>query len=168
MFLVVSLAVLAVLQLAGVIDGGAEFGSPLGIEAVSVGDDLSSVPMQYSDGTVSALDPTGPMILLIFDPDCVHSGRVAPLWSSWLASGGKTLSVLAVAPGPVTAALAYAKERQWPVRVASPRGGANKMEGQTMMRRTPWVFAVDSAGRVVSEAHGSKVAEVARSLLDNS
>ena len=98
----IGLALLAILQTVGIVSGRNE---PVSRDLVAVGDDLSPLSLQYLDATVADLDPTHPMLLLIFDPDCVHTRRVAPLWSSWLASGAtEGLAILAVAPGPVAAA----------------------------------------------------------------
>lgn len=117
--------------------------------------------------TVAPLDPQHPMLLLIFDPDCVHTRRVAPLWSSWLASGeAEGLTVLAIAPAPVAVAAEYARNQQWWVGVAAAVGSEEQPGGHRVTRRTPWVVAVDASGRVVREAHGAKLAEVAHELLD--
>lgn len=98
----IGLALLAVFQTVGIVSGRNEAALP---DLVAVGDDLSPMSLQYEDGTVAPLDPQHPMLLLIFDPDCVHTRRVAPLWSSWLASAeAEGLTVLAIAPAPVAAA----------------------------------------------------------------
>ena len=160
----IGLALLAVFQTVGIVSGRNEAALP---DLVAVGDDLSPMPLQYDDGTVAPLDPQHPMLLLIFDPDCVHTLRVAPLWSSWLASGeAEGLTVLAIAPAPVAAAAEYARNQQWWVGVAAAVGSEEQPGGHLVTRRTPWVVAVDASGRVVREAHGAKLAEVAHELLD--
>ena len=160
----IGLALLAAFQTVGIVLGRNEAGFP---DLVAVGDDLSPMSLQYGDGTVTALDPQHPMLLLIFDPDCVHTHRVAPQWSSWLASGeAEGLTVLAIAPAPVAAAAEYAREQQWRVVVAATLGSEEQPGWHPVTRRTPWVVAVDAGGRVVREAHGGKLAEVARELLD--
>lgn len=161
----IGLALVAILQIVGIVSGRDH---PPPRDPVEIGDDLSVMSLEYSDGTVAALDPAHPMLLLIFDPDCVHTSRVAPLWSSWLASGAiEGLSVLAIAPGPVAAAAEYAREQRWGVVVAATAGSEEQPGGHPVTRRTPWVVAVDSDGRVVREAHGSRLTEVAGFLLDS-
>ena len=162
---VVALALLAVVQTVGIVAGGGSAAPP---RMIGVGDDLSLLALRHGDGTVAALDPERPMLLLIFDPACVHTARVAPLWSSWLASDeARGLAVLAIAPGPLPAAETYARAQQWRTVVSSTGGPEEQAGGHPATRRTPWVVAVDSSGRVMAEGHGSEVAEVARSLLDS-
>ncbi len=159
----IGLALLAVFQTARIVSGRNE-AVP---ELVAVGDDLSQMSLRYGDGTVAPLDPHHPMLLLIFDPDCVHTRRVAPLWSSWLVSGAaEGHTVLGIAPAPVAAAAQYARDQQWWVMVAAPAESEDQPGEHPVVGRTPWVVAVDAGGRVVREAHGSKLAEVARELLD--
>lgn len=161
----IGLALVAILQIVGIVSGRNE--PPPG-DPVEIGDDLSLMSLEYSDGTIAALDPTHPMLLLIFDPDCVHTSRIAPLWSSLLASGAiEGLTVLAVAPGPVAAAAEYARAQRWGVVVAATTGSEDPPGIHPVTRRTPWVVAVDSNGRVVHEAHGSRLTEVAGFLLDS-
>ena len=160
----IGLALLAVFQTVRIVSDRNEAAFP---DLVAVGDDLSPMSLRYDDGTVAPLDPRHPMLLLVFDPDCVHTRRVAPLWSSWLASGeAEGLTVLAIAPAPVAAAAEYAREQQWRVVVAATAESEEQPGGHPVTRRTPWVVAVDAGGRVVREAHGGKLAEVARELLD--
>ncbi len=160
----IGLALLAVFQTVRIVSGRNEAAFPGQVE---VGDDLSPMSLQHGDGTVTRLDPPHPMLLLIFDPDCVHTRRVAPLWSSWLTSGeAEGHTVLAIAPAPVAAAAQYARDQQWWVVVAAPAESEEQPGEHPIVGRTPWVVAVDADGRVVREAHGSKLAEVARELLD--
>ena len=161
----ISLALLAVFQTVRIVSGRSEAAFR---DLVAVGDDLSAMSLQYGDGRVTPLDPHHPMLLLVFDPDCVHTHRVASVWSSWLASGeAERLAVLAIAPAPVLpAATEYAAKQRWRVAVAAATGSEEQPGAHPVTGRTPWVVAVDADGRVVREAHGSKLAEVVRALLD--
>ncbi len=129
---------------------------------VSIGHDVSELVVADSGGATIALGGQDETLLLVFDPDCVHSARVAETWAAWLAEqdSGRHRTY-AVSSGPLPAAVRYAREKGWNVRVGAlaPSGGQHPL---TM--RTPWVFAVAADGRVVAEGHGSRLAEVARSL----
>lgn len=130
---------------------------------ISVGTDLSSTAILHTDG-VMTLGAGRPTLVLAFDVDCAHSRRIAPDWSTWLmATEFRDVVVLAVSPGPISEAASYAREAGWSVRVGSvePDGSTR---GGALTGRTPWVFAVDGAGRVVAEGHGSRIHEVAQAL----
>lgn len=130
---------------------------------IDVGADLSSTAIRRTDGVVT-LGAGNPTLVLAFDVDCAHSRRIAPDWSAWLAATKfKDASVLAVSPGPLAEAVSYAQEVGWPVEIGSvERGRAMRIGALT--NRTPWVFAVDGAGRVVAAGHGSTIHKVAQAL----
>lgn len=135
---------------------------------VSVGDDLSRLQIPLADHGFAGLGDGRAALLLVFDPDCVHSASVASNWSAWLSSArAEGNRIIAVSGGSLLAAQSYAREHQWPVTVGSlaaeERSGASGAHALTI--RTPWVFAVGPEGRVVGEGHGNEVAEVARTLL---
>ena len=131
---------------------------------VTVGHDVSDLVVRDSDGAAIELGAPHETLLLVFDPDCVHTARVAESWASWLArpDSGR-LRTYAVSSGPIPAAVRYAQEMEWNVRVGSvdPTGGEHPLT-----RRTPWVFAVGTDGRVLAEGHGARLAEVARTIGD--
>ncbi|MDE2753412.1 MAG: hypothetical protein OXI83_12610 [Gemmatimonadota bacterium] len=134
-------------------------------DPIPVGYDLSSVSVRHADGTLGELGAGQPTLLLVFDPDCAHTRRVASAWSSWLAgkeSGG--YGVLAISLGPLAAAIDFANEHLWPVEVLSLEHPAGEPEAAILTRRTPWIVALDQAGRVVTDRHGGNLAEVARAL----
>jgi len=131
------------------------------LQATPVGSDLSSISVRLADGTVSSLGAGKPTLVLVFDPTCEHSRRIASEWSSWLnAADLEEQSVLAISPGPLAAAIAYAQEVDWPVRVGSVERDPSLRVSLALTQRTPWVFAVDGAGRVVAEGQGSKLREM--------
>lgn len=130
---------------------------------VAVGEDLSPVTIWQPGGSLP-LGSGRPTLLLAFHVDCAHSRRIAPDWSAWLsATRLDDVSVVAVTTGPLPEAASHAQEAGWPVEVGSvePDGSTR---GDALTQRSPWVFAVDGAGQVVAEGHGSKIREVARAL----
>ena len=129
---------------------------------ISVGHDVSNLVVRDSDGAVIELGAPYETLLLVFDPNCVHTARVAEAWASWLArQDSGRLRTYAVSSGPLPAAVRYAREMDWHVRVGAvdPAGAEHPLT-----RRTPWVFSVGTDGRVVAEGHGSRLAEVARTI----
>ena len=61
-------------------------------------------------------------------------------------------------------AIDFANEHRWPVEVLSLEHPAGEPEAAILTRRTPWIVALDQAGRVVTDGHGASLAGVARAL----
>ena len=157
---VVALAVLAVAQVVSL--GLRPRGAGGDGERITIGHDVSAIAVDYADGTVSKLGRGRATLLLVFDPDCPHSRRVASEWSLRLgATAFNQYRVLAISPKPLSESVAYAREQGWPVQVGSVEGHPDWNRGRSLVERTPWVFAVNQAGRVVAEGHGSKLRELA-------
>jgi len=134
-------------------------------DPIPVGLNLSSVSVRHADGTLGEVGAGQSTLLLIFDPDCAHSRRVAPGWSSWLAGReARRLRVLAISLGPLAEAIDFADEHLWPVEVLSLEHPAAEPDAAILTRRTPWIVALDQAGRVVTDGHGADLDEVARAL----
>ena len=135
------------------------------VQMIPVGYDLSSVTARHADGTVANLVVGRATLLLVFDPDCAHTRRVAPAWSSWLAGReSEGYRILAISPGPLADAIDFANEHHWPIEVVSVEGSAGEPGASDLTRRTPWVIALDQEGRVVTDGHGNGLPEVARAL----
>ena len=135
------------------------------VQLIPAGYDLSSVTARHGDGTVANLAAGRATLLLVFDPDCAHTRRVAPAWSSWLAGReSEGYRILAVSPGPLADAIDFANEHHWPIEVVSVEGPAGEPGASDLTRRTPWVIALDQEGRVVTDGHGNGLPEVARAL----
>lgn len=131
---------------------------------VKAGHDLSAVSVPLSDGTVATLGDGHRSLLLVFDPDCVHSNGIAPKWSAWLSTlDPDGTRIVAVSPGSLSQAIGYARDQQWTVKVGTL--GGTEGGGNVLGARTPWVFALDQDGRVVEEGHGSRLLDVARHSL---
>lgn len=135
-------------------------GNPDETGPISVGTDLSTARATTPEGIERELAAGMPLLVLVFDPECPHSRRVATDWARWLGrSHERPFEVLAVSPGPAGAAASYAEASAWGVSVATT-GGA-------VVRRTPWVFALDRSGRVVADGHGVRLSDVAATLAEH-
>lgn len=134
-------------------------------DPIPVGYDLSSVSVRQADGTLGELGAGQPTLLLVFDPDCAHTRRVAPAWSSWLAGKeSEVYRVLAISLGPLAKAIDFASEHRWPIEILALEHPAGEPDAAILTRRTPWIVALDQEGRVVTDGHGADLAEVARVL----
>ncbi len=154
------LTVLAIAQL-GHRDPRAETSAP----AVAVGDDLSSLVIKDSGGETIDLAEGYETLLLVFDPDCSHTTRVAEDWASWLAQEeAEVYRTIAVSSGALSKAMGYARDKHWKVRVGGVETDGDGKGEHALMNRTPWVFAVRHDGTVVAEGHGIRLAEVAKAL----
>jgi len=157
------LALLAVAQTATV---GKRFlgGATRDVE-ISVGYDLSAVSLRRANGALVGLADGRRTLLLVFDPDCVHSHGVAEDWREWLgATGHDGVRVLALSAGSPSGAASYARRQQWRVEVASIAGATGRNGVHSLTRRAPWVFAVGGDGRVLAGGQGRKLAEVAQAV----
>lgn len=160
--LVLGLGVLAVAQLIALGARARAFGPS---DFLTVGDDISTLSMDLVDGTVVQLGGERPTLLLVFDPDCPHTGQVAPAWAAWLSGvHAEDLQILVISPGSARPAAAYAREMGWHVPVATPES-LDYDTARMITARAPWIIAIDEEGVVVSEGHGSKLKEVAGALL---
>ena len=159
-----ALGVLALGQLTNMTYGGlnADSAEPW----VAEDHDLSNLRVTLEDGTVTRLGGEGPTLLLVFDPECPHSERIAASWARWLADGpAKRMRVLIVSEGPLLAAVRYARAKEWSDgQLGTLESSGKGSLGQAVAKRTPWVFAVDHEGRVIAEGHCSTLAVVARQL----
>lgn len=130
--------------------------------AVAVGDDLSSVVIKDSGGKKIELASGYETLLLVFDPDCPHTTRVADAWASWFAEeeseARRTIAVSSVAPAAVAR---YVLDKRWNVRVGTVEPGPDGKGEHALMKRTPWVFVVGGDGTVIAEGHGVRLAELA-------
>ena len=133
-------------------------------DPIPVGFNLSSVSVRHADGTLGEVGAGQPTLLLVFDPDCAHSRRVAPAWSSWLA-GKESVGyrVLAISLGPLAEAIDFANEHHWAVEVLSLERPSGDPDA-AILTRTPWIIALDQEGRVVTDGHGAGLAEMARAV----
>ena len=162
--------VVATLVLLAAVQGGVICKRWLGNEArdgeIKVGDDLSELSLRRGDGSLVGLGGDRKTLLLVFDPDCAHSDRVAAGWREWLdAAGHGGNKVFALHAGSRSLAEAYAVEQRWAAEVVSLGRGVDRSGVHALTRRTPWVFAIDEDGFVVASGHGHKLQEVARALI---
>ena len=108
---------------------------------VAIGHDVSGLLVRDSGGETIELGAGDETLLLVFDPDCAHTARVAEAWASWLADedSGRHRTI-AVSPGPLSAAVRYARDSHWSVRV----GAVESPQGRTslLMRTGRWLRRV--------------------------
>lgn len=132
---------------------------------VAVDDDVSGLMVRLSGGETFELGAGNGALLLVFDPDCAHTARVAEAWASWLADedSGRRRTI-AVSAGPLAVAVRYARNRGWNVRVGSIESAEGGVSEHPLTSRTPWVFAIGTDGRVVADGHGVRLAEVAQAI----
>ena len=158
-----SLALLALAQMAAI--GKRMVGSGTREDETAAGRDLSAVTLRRANGALVGLADGHRTLLLVFDPECAHSRRVADDWRKWLGtSRDDGVRVLALSAGSPNSAAAYAREQQWHVEVASIAAAPGRNGVHSLTRRAPWVFAVGGDGRVLASGHGRKLAEVARTV----
>jgi len=133
-------------------------------ERIAIGDDLSDVRVGQDYGSGGLLNEY--QLVLVFDPECVHSRGVAWQWERFLRepdNPDRPARILAVAPGSLEAAARHADANGWEVPVATidrPRPGSRE---RALVSRTPWVLALRD-GRVVAEGPGHELAEVVAAL----
>lgn len=157
------LSVLAISQL--LVLGHRTSGRETRTQTVAIGDNLSSVVIKDSGGETIDLGAGHKTLLLVFDPDCPHTTRVADGWASWLdREESRAFRTIAVSPGALSAAVRYATDKHWKVRVGAVEPSTDGKGEHTLMKRTPWVFAVGSDGKVVAEGHGIRLDEVAQTI----
>lgn len=119
-------------------------------DEIEVGDDLSEVSLWRADRSLVGLGGGRTTLLLVYDPDCAHSDRVAAGWREWLERGDYGANqVFALHVGSRSLAEAYSVRQRWPIEVVSGESGVEGSGVQALTRRTPWVFAIDEDGLVV-------------------
>jgi len=125
-----------------------------------VGDTLSGLTVQRSSGTNVPLIWGDPTVLLVFHSRCAHCADVAPLWADWIRNIESDWDVLAVSSEPLDSAQAFAKQQGWPVEVAVVDASSTGGPAHALTGRTPWIFAIDRAGVILSEGHGGRISEL--------
>ncbi|MCY4399953.1 MAG: hypothetical protein OXE96_11520 [Gemmatimonadetes bacterium] len=131
---------------------------------VAVGDDLSGVLVRGADPIPRTLAGNGAVLVLVFDPECEHSRRVAAKWRAWLQSPGAPLNVVALAPGPFSRARDHAEDHGWTLPVLTVADGLPGSREHALISRTPWIFALDASGRVTADGHGSDLSAIAATV----
>ena len=138
---------------------------PILTPAVGVGDDLSSLVIKDSGGERIELAVGRKTLLLVFDPDCPHTTRVAEAWTSWLDEDApEAHRTIAVSSGAPATAARYVQDKRWNVRAGTVEPADDGKGDHVLLKRTPWVFVVGGDGTVVAEGHGIRLAEVAQTI----
>ena len=135
-------------------------------DEIKVGDVLSEVSLRRADGSLVGLGGGRTTLLMVYDPDCAHSDRVAAGWREWLDRGDHGADqVFALHVGSRSLAEAYSVRQRWPIEVVSVGSGVDGSGARALTRRTPWVFAIDEDGLVVASGHGRQLPQLARALI---
>ena len=129
-----------------------------------VGDILPGLPFRRLHDGEGVQTQGGATVLLVFQSRCGHCAEVAPLWADWIRDVGSDWDVLALSSEPLESAEAFAKQQGWPVEVAVVDASMARGPAHALTARTPWVFVVDRGGVILSEGHGSRIAELTSSV----
>jgi len=132
--------------------------------AVEPGYNFGAVELLDEDSVVTKLSRGEPTLLLVFHSGCAHCEAVAPAWRAWLQDAPPDLAVLAVSREPYATALDYANRHDWDVTIRTVSVPTIGSRARTLVRLTPWVYALDGDGRVVLAGHGTELERLGRAL----
>jgi hypothetical protein len=137
---------------------------PVGV--FQVGDSVADVSIVGGGGAGSTLPERGTVVsvVLAFSSECMHCATVAPAWAEWMRRPHAGVRVLAVSPEPLDEAQDYATRWAWSAEVASTRLEVLTDQARRLTSRTPWLFLIDAAGRVLFEAHGARLSDLDRAI----
>lgn len=128
--------------------------------------DLSAVLATDTNGDRQPLVAVAPAVVLVFDPECVHTHQVSSLWRDWIESVAAHVRVVALSASPLAVATDYASDAGWPVPVLTVRADEPSSQASALVGRAPWVYAIDARGKVVDGGPGGSVSQVASALRD--
>ena len=106
-----------------------------------------------------ARTPGQATVLMAFSETCAHAGEVSPLWAGWMAErvGDARLTLIPVSGDAPENAARFASSAGWtvtPTTLQITELGSPEIQ---VLNRTPWVFLLDTEGRVVYEGHGAEL-----------
>ncbi len=156
LLLLAQLAALGIRQAAGTTTGGVWLG---------VGDSLHGVPVVDASGREARLAFGDTALVLVFNSECGHCERVAPMWQGWLDTHRAAVRVVAISSESSGVAEAYVARHGWEVDLwtvdSTRRGGA----AHALTGRTPWLFLIDGDGVILAEGHGEGIDQLVASAL---
>lgn len=147
---------------------GAILASTFGREAASgsgafleAGDDLSGLVLTNLAGDSLVLPGRADLLILTYDPNCGFSREMMGMWETWASENRRSFRTLLVSSQPdprfaVKDSVAGEGLEVW--------GFAENEDGRlagSLLRRVPWVFLVGASGKIQSEGHGRRIAEIA-------
>lgn len=156
------LTLLAAVQLVLLVGSDADADPPA--SPLATGKVLSDLRVRHADGDWRRLGSGGAVLVLVFDPECAHSRRIAPAWRDWMEGPGSGTDVVALSAADPSVSAAHAKANGWSVPVVSVDASVPGSPERALTRRTPWVFALDAGGTILAEGRGASVSEVAAVL----
>lgn len=154
--LIAALALPAILQ-ASLLLKRVEFGRPDSVQ-LTIGDRMppivgldetgNPVRIGWEDNTIT--------VLLAFHRACPFCDEVAPAWRDWLATEHRSRMILMSDDRPRDA-LDYRDTNQWSGTLITLAPQSPTDLAAWLTRRTPWIYIVDSAGRLLYEGHGANL-----------
>jgi len=141
-------------------------GAASGDVTVDPGYDFSEVELLDEDSLVTTLNRGEPTLVLVFHSSCAHCEKVAPEWRAWLQDAPPDLAILAVSREPHGSALDYASRHDWDVAVRTVRVPSIGSQARTLVRLTPWVYALDGDGRVILAGHGTDLGRIGQAIQE--
>ena len=164
-WVVAGLVLLAVVQIAvlGAVRGDATEGAA---KWLAPGGQVADIEVLDRTGAPRSLVTGQPTLVLVFHSECGHCRRVAPVWRAWLEAHEERVAVVGVSSELHSSAQAYVIEHGWDVTVRTVPEASLGSREHALTSRTPWLFALDAAGFVVAEGHGSLIEEIGGLLLD--
>lgn len=156
------LTLLAAAQLVLLVCSDADAGLPA--SPLATGKVLSDLRVLHADGDWRRLGSGGAVLVLVFDPECTHSRRIAPAWREWLEGPGSGTDVVALSAAAPSVSAGHAKASGWSVPVVSVDASVPGSPEHALTRRAPWVFALDADGTILAEGRGVEISQVAAVL----
>jgi thiol-disulfide isomerase/thioredoxin len=159
------LIALALAQIVAILSAGV-MATPGSSRWVMEGDRIADLEVTDAEDRVGPLAASRPTLVLVFHSECAHCLRVAPTWAAWLDEHRGELAVVAVSSESYEKASAYAAEHGWGVPVRTVVESSFGTRGHALTSRTPWIFALEESGVVISGGHGDLIADLGALILD--
>ena len=128
---------------------------------LEAGDDLSGLVLTNLAGDSLVLPGREDLLVLTYDADCGFSREMMGMWEAWASENRGFFRTLLVSSQPdphfaVKDSMAGDDLEVW----GFAEDGDGRLSG-SLLRRVPWVFLVGSSGKIQSEGHGRRIAEIA-------
>ncbi|MCU0617694.1 MAG: hypothetical protein MUD17_11525 [Gemmatimonadaceae bacterium] len=98
--------------------------------------------------------------LLAYDDRCAWCDSIAGVWSAELLRPPANVNVVLLSSSEPQAALEYAVRHQWNARVMHVDTSGSRHLERYVTSRTPWIYVVDPAGKLVVSQHGALLGEI--------
>lgn len=128
------------------------------LSVVDVAGQPTSLQLQRADSRTTTV--------LVFHSECIHCQTVAPAWTEW-TTGHQDSNIVLLARESLASAMAYYRFHAWEGRLAVVPNPERGTPEWIMTRRTPAIYAFDSAGTLVFAGHGSRLDELDEVLVSD-